>query len=143
MANLQRRLFPRQTISSLPPPSSCVPFQNTIGGALLWPHCRHTSHRVQIFAPILWLFCISFVKTVGKGILREFPAQACKVPLSSVREMHAAEYLSSQGGWERSRLVSLTNYSSTCGLVNMCLWCIHGLHTGTVDTKSLVAGKGR
>ena len=141
MANLQCRLFPLQNISSLPTTSSCVPFKNTIGGVLLWPHCRHTSHQVQIFAPVLWLFYISFVKTVCKGILREIPTQACKIPLSLVREMHAAAYLRSQEGWERSRLVSLTNYSSMCGLLNMCFWCIHGLHTGTVDMNSLVKGK--
>lgn len=143
MANLQRRLFPLWNISSLPPTSSCVPFKNTIGGVLPWPRCRHTSiHWVQIFAPVLSLFYTSFIKAVCKGILREFPTQACEIPLSLVREMHAAEYLRSRGGWERSRLVSLTNYSSMCGLLDVCFWCIHGLHTGTVDMNSLVEAKG-
>lgn len=143
--------FPLRNISSLPPTSSCVPLNIRIFFLLRIPleacffgHTVDTPHAgCKFLHPFCGFFNISFVKTVCKGNLREFPTQACKIPLSLVREMHAAAYLSSQGGWERSRLVSLTNYSSVCGLLNVCFRCIHGLHTGAVDMNSLVKGKGK
>lgn len=106
-------------------------------GACFFGHAVDTD-QVQIFAPLPWLFYFSLVKTVCKSILREFPTQACKTPLSPVQETHAAGYLRSHGGWERSPLVSLTNYSNMNSLLNMCFWCIHGLHAGNVDTNSLI-----
>lgn len=94
MANLQCRLFSRSRIFlpfHLHPAAFLlrVPLE-----ACFFGHTVDTPHtRCKFFAPILWLFYISFVKTVCKGILGEFPLRACKIPLSLVREMHAAEYL--------------------------------------------------
>lgn len=111
-------------------------------GACFFSHTVDTD-QVQIFAPLPWLFYLSFVKTVCKSILREFPTQACKIPLSLVQETHAAGYLRSHGGWERSPLVSLINYSNMNSFLNMCFWCIRGLHTGNVDMNSLAKGRGK
>lgn len=124
--------FLLQNVSSLPPASSCVPFQSTAGGMLLWPHCRHTSHWMRVFAPVLWLFYLSFGKAVCKGILRISRASLYESPLIGMRN-RCCRNLRPWGGSERSQPARLTNCSIMCGLLSMCFWCIRGLHTGSVD----------
>lgn len=108
----------------------------------------HTADTLYTRCKFLYLFhgffILLFVKTVCKCILREFPIQACKIPLSLIQEAHAVKYLRSQEGdvgekpvselWEISPVCAAfwTRVSGAYVVCTLVLW----IWTAKLKTKT-------